>query len=159
MERRERLRRCYFNEELDRPAVYSRTGFPADDPTYERLRAYLRAHTELKRPWRVTETPYPTTSFTEPYSEDFVRLAPAPLQTVCFRYHPAALELDEELDAINQALLKRLNKSGKAFLTHTRLRGRYCLRLSIGQLATQARHVEQVWNLIQRSAGELSSSD
>jgi hypothetical protein len=49
MTRRERLRRCYFNEELDRPAVYSRTGFPKDDPTYDSLKAYLLRHTELKR--------------------------------------------------------------------------------------------------------------
>jgi hypothetical protein len=41
MTRRERLRRCYFNEELDRPAVYSRTGFPQGDSTYDALRAYL----------------------------------------------------------------------------------------------------------------------
>ena len=39
MNRRERMKRCYFHEEIDRPAVYSRTGFPGNDPTYDRLRA------------------------------------------------------------------------------------------------------------------------
>ena len=75
MTRRERLRRCYFNEELDRPAVYSRMGFPSDDPGYDRLKAYLLAHTEQKRHWGggVPATPYPTESHTEPYSEDFAR--------------------------------------------------------------------------------------
>ena len=51
MHSRERLRRCYFHKELDRPAVYSRTGYPAEDPSYDRLRAYLEAHSELKRSW------------------------------------------------------------------------------------------------------------
>ena len=75
MTRRERLRRCYYNEELDRPGVYSRTGFPADDPTYERLRSYLLAHTELKRGWSSSglDSADPTDSFTEPHSEDWCR--------------------------------------------------------------------------------------
>ncbi len=74
MDRRERLRRCFFHEELDRPAVNVRTGFPADDPTYDTLKAYLQAHTELKRGWSVgTLSGYPSRSFVEPVSEDFDR--------------------------------------------------------------------------------------
>ena len=70
MTRRERLKRCYFNEEVDRPAVYSRTGFPPGDPGYDRLKAYLRAHTELKQGWSSTslERPYPTEVVIEPCS-------------------------------------------------------------------------------------------
>lgn len=75
MTRRERLRRCYFYEELDRPAVYSRTGFPANDPTYDRLRAYLQEHSELKEGWSgvslVQEARVETRE--EPHSADFVR--------------------------------------------------------------------------------------
>ncbi|OGV78692.1 MAG: hypothetical protein A2340_13265 [Lentisphaerae bacterium RIFOXYB12_FULL_60_10] len=73
--RRERLRRCYFNEPVDRPAVYSRTAYPPNDPTYDRLRDYLQAHTELKRGWwgasPVPACPVETT--TEPHSGDFDR--------------------------------------------------------------------------------------
>ena len=75
MTRRERLDRCYRNQELDRPGVYSRTGFPGNDPTYDRLRAYLSEHTELKGSWSgvgVRNAP-PVEHRTEPYSEDFTR--------------------------------------------------------------------------------------
>ena len=75
MTRRERLRRCYFDEPLDRPAVYSRTGFPPDDPTYDRLKAYFATHTEIKRGWMGTqfESPPPMDVRTEPHSEDWER--------------------------------------------------------------------------------------
>ena len=75
MTRRERLARCYLNQEVDRPAVYSRAGFPANDPTYDRLVAHLGEHTELKRGWsgRQFESGLPFEARTEAYSEDFER--------------------------------------------------------------------------------------
>ena len=74
MNRRERLERCYANQEVDRPAVYSRTGVPGGDPTYDQLKSYLQAHTELKASWsEVRWTGYPTESRREPLSEDFER--------------------------------------------------------------------------------------
>lgn len=75
MTRRERLRRCYFHEELDRPAVYSRTYFPSADPSYVRLRVYLEEFTERKQgwaPWRA-EPAHAVDVTVEPYSEDFER--------------------------------------------------------------------------------------
>ena len=74
MNRRERLTRCYSNQELDRPAVYSRTGFPGNDPSYDKLKAYLQAHSELKASWSgIKQTSYPTRSYKEPHSENFER--------------------------------------------------------------------------------------
>lgn len=74
MNRRERLERCYSHKETDRPAVYSRTGFPGNDPTYDKLKAYLRTHSELKASWSgVKQTSYSTESYQESYSEDFAR--------------------------------------------------------------------------------------
>jgi len=48
-----------------------------------------------------------------------------------------------------------LNESGKLYLTHTTLAGRYALRLCVGQTYTEARHVRQAWEQIQRTAKEL----
>jgi len=74
MTRRERLRRCYFHEETDRPAVYSRAGFPPHDDSYDELKAYLRAHTELKSGWRPNwDDSSPGEIRMEPHSSEFQR--------------------------------------------------------------------------------------
>ncbi len=75
MTRRERLRRCYFHEELDRPAVYSRRSFPPGDPGYADLIAYLDARSEVKLPCYCSEIRglHPTLAHKEPHSEEFER--------------------------------------------------------------------------------------
>jgi aromatic-L-amino-acid decarboxylase len=80
-------------------------------------------------------------------SEDFELAAPAPLNLVCFRHKGS--------DEINQKLLESLNRSGKLYLTHTKLNGQMVLRMVIGQSYTEARHVAQAWKLIQETANEL----
>jgi aromatic-L-amino-acid decarboxylase len=55
-------------------------------------------------------------------------------------------------------LLERLNQSGKLYLTHTGLNGRYTLRLCVGQTHTAAAHVRQAWDLIQQNAKLLEGS-
>ena len=77
----------------------------------------------------------------------FELAAPAPLNLVCFRHKGG--------EAVNQALLERLNASGRLYLTHTRLNGELTLRLCVGQTHTEARHVEAAWARIQAVAGEL----
>jgi len=73
MTRRERLRRCYFHEELDRPGVYNRTNYPDNDPTYDKLKAYLAQYSELKLCWGTDflQTPCEFEYATAPHSEDF----------------------------------------------------------------------------------------
>ncbi len=75
MNRRERLDRAYRYQEMDRPAVYSRRGYPPNDPTYDRLKAYIDAHTEIKLGWNARRlvAPYEITESVEPYSADFER--------------------------------------------------------------------------------------
>lgn len=75
MDSRQRLRRCYFHEELDRPGVYVRTGYPRGDPTYDRLRAHLQQHSELKASWSAAalQTLPPTDVCYQPHSEDWRR--------------------------------------------------------------------------------------
>ncbi len=71
----ERLRRAFCHEEMDRPAVYSRWGFPHDDPSYNELREFLEKHSDMKFGWGASKLiPAPVMeSRTEPCSSDFER--------------------------------------------------------------------------------------
>jgi aromatic-L-amino-acid/L-tryptophan decarboxylase len=79
------------------------------------------------------------------------RLAPVPLQTVCVRHEPEGSS-SEALDAHTLAWVKRINESGKAYLTPAILNGRWMVRVSFGGENTQQAHVEQLWELMQAEA-------
>ncbi len=81
-------------------------------------------------------------------SARFERVAPVPFSVVCFRLRDA----DDETQA---RILEAVNASGEVFLSHTRLDGRYVLRLAIGHLQTAERHVARAWELLNSSAAEL----
>ena len=85
--------------------------------------------------------------------EYFQIMAPVPLSLVCFRLNDGRSE--EELDTLNQQFLEKLNQNGKVFLTHTTLRGKYVLRMAIGQRTTEAKHVREAWQLMVFTAEEL----
>ncbi len=89
---------------------------------------------------------------------DFELLAPAPLNAICFRYHPANIADEAILNELNEKLLQRLNASGEVFLTHTKLNGRYTIRLIVGQTNVALKHVEKVWALIQKLSYDLSGT-
>jgi aromatic-L-amino-acid decarboxylase len=52
-------------------------------------------------------------------------------------------------------LMNAVNKTGKAFFTHTKLRGQVVLRMSIGQTTSDEKHVKATWDLIQEIAGKI----
>ena len=80
---------------------------------------------------------------------DFERLAPVPFSVVCFRAKPRGREWTEDaLESLNQALLDAVNQSGEVFLSHTKLDGRFALRMAIGNLRTTERHVRRAWELL-----------
>jgi aromatic-L-amino-acid decarboxylase len=83
---------------------------------------------------------------------DWERVAPVPFSTVCFRWNPGTGQTDDELDTRNAAIMDAVNRSGKIFLSHTRLRDRYVIRLSIGNIRTEPRHVERAWELLREAA-------
>jgi aromatic-L-amino-acid/L-tryptophan decarboxylase len=79
--------------------------------------------------------------------ERFEVAAPAPLNLVCFRHRGG--------DKANEELMNRLNRSGALYLTHTKLDGKFTLRICIGQTNTEERHVEHAWERIQEEATKL----
>jgi aromatic-L-amino-acid decarboxylase len=85
----------------------------------------------------------------------FELLAPVHFGLVCFRLNDGRPGTD--LDALNRRLLERINASGRVFLTHTTLRGKYAIRLVVGQRTTAERHVREAWDIIRSSAEALSA--
>jgi aromatic-L-amino-acid decarboxylase len=78
-------------------------------------------------------------------------VAPVPLSVVCFRYSPPGMS-PEAADTQNMAILDRVNRTGLAYLSHTKLGGRVILRLAIGNVRTDEHHVAQAWRLLQEAA-------
>ena len=70
--------------------------------------------------------------------------APRPFSVVCFR--------QEGSDRQNEALLERVNSSGEIFISHTRLDGRYVLRLAIGHESPTEDHVRHAWEVLREHA-------
>jgi aromatic-L-amino-acid decarboxylase len=68
-------------------------------------------------------------------------VAPHPFSVVCFRR--------EASDAENEALLARVNATGEIYLSHTRLGGRFVLRLAVGNMRTTEADVARAWELLQ----------
>jgi aromatic-L-amino-acid decarboxylase len=92
---------------------------------------------------------------------DWERLAPVPFSTVCFRWRPSGLatrahepEIAERLDVANASIMDAVNQTGEVFLSHTRLAGKFTIRVAVGNLRTEARHVERAWELLRAAAAE-----
>jgi aromatic-L-amino-acid decarboxylase len=111
----------------------------------EGIAARIRRHVELARLFRgwVDEDPA------------FEVVAPSPLSVVCFRARFPGLPADEA-DRRNHEAMDAVNRSGEAYLSHTVLAGRTILRLAVGNLHTDERHVRRAWELLREAAGRLS---
>ena len=100
----------------------------------EGLRHHVRRHVELAKAFRAWVESEP----------NFEVAAPSPLNLVCFRHVGG--------DEANERILETVNASGRIFLTHTKLDGRFTLRLSIGQTWTEEQHVRTAWDAILAAA-------
>lgn len=88
-------------------------------------------------------------------AKDFEILAPRTMNLLCFRYHPEGMEDENELNRVNEKLLATVNRSGKAYLTHTKLNGRFTIRMVIAQTNVERRHVQEAWELIRVQSSEF----
>ncbi len=79
------------------------------------------------------------------------RLAPVPFALVLYRHVPAGMG-DAEVDAHNERIMDAVNATGEAFLSHTKVRGRFALRLSVGNLRTTEREVRRAWERLKEAA-------
>jgi aromatic-L-amino-acid decarboxylase len=105
----------------------------------ERLREHLRL-AGLFRSW-VEADPH------------FEVMAPTPLSVVCFRaLFPGRDDADH--DRLNDEVVEAVNTSGEAFLSATKLRDRTALRLAVGNIRTEERHVRRAWDLLTEAAAQ-----
>ena len=72
--------------------------------------------------------------------------APVVMGVVCFRLRDAD-------DKANSAIVEKINASGKAYLTQTKLHGQTCIRLGLGNILTTEQHLQNVWQLISEAPG------
>jgi aromatic-L-amino-acid decarboxylase len=104
----------------------------------ERLRFHLHLAREFAR-WVEEE-------------EDFQLTAPVTFNLVCFRLKPKGEKTHEEINRINERLLNELNNTGELYLTHTKLKGMYTLRMVIAQTNVKNHHVEKAWSIIKEKS-------
>jgi aromatic-L-amino-acid/L-tryptophan decarboxylase len=96
----------------------------------EGLRTHIRAHVALAQEfasWVAAD-------------ERFELVAPHPLALVTFRLRAG--------DDATRALMARVNASGELYLTHTLVNGHVALRMAIGSVLTERRHVEAAWRAL-----------
>jgi aromatic-L-amino-acid decarboxylase len=113
------------------------------------MTARLREHCRLARVFAswVEESP------------DFEMMAPVPFALVCFRacsrnvsspHVSKGSSPRSDLDTLNERIMNEINTSGEAYLSHTKLAGNFTLRLSVGSIRVEERHLEKVWELLNR---------
>lgn len=107
----------------------------------EGLAARIREHIRLARLFR---------SWVEA-DRAFEIAAPTPFSVVCFRARFDGLP-SEEADRRNEMLMEAVNASGEAYLSHTKLNGHTVLRLAVGNLRTEERHLRRAWELLRENA-------
>jgi aromatic-L-amino-acid decarboxylase len=104
------------------------------------LRAHLAEHMRLARLFAAWVDE----------SDRFERVAPVPFSVVCFRLRARSNTVAD--DAAHARVLDAVNASGDVFLSHTKLDGRYVLRLAIGNINTEEKHVARAWELLNQAA-------
>jgi aromatic-L-amino-acid decarboxylase len=112
----------------------------------EGLAARIREHVRLARSFR---------SWVEA-DPGFELVAPSPFSVVCFRARFAGVPAEEE-DRRNQELMDAVNATGEAYLSHTKVAGRTVLRLAIGNVRTEERHVRRAFDLLRQAAASRRS--
>lgn len=109
----------------------------------EGLKEAVRRHVRLARAFAARIDEHPA----------FERLAPVTFSVVCFRVCPPGVGDEEALERFNLGLLERVNARGEVFLSHTKLKGKLCLRVAVGNLGTREQHLERTFELLCEEAG------
>ncbi len=89
-------------------------------------------------------------------SADFERMAPTPFSTVCFRAHPYGMDDEARLEVLNEQIMNSVNEHGRFFLSHTKLHGKFTLRVAVGNLRTTEKDIQDFWGEMQTCLKDMS---
>jgi aromatic-L-amino-acid decarboxylase len=82
----------------------------------------------------------------------FEMAATQSMAVVAFRYMPAGLD-GEAADKLNEDIVTAVNEAGRNYITHTVLNGRLAMRIGVGNILTEQRHLDDLWRQILTAAG------
>src|SRR6266702_5740285 len=86
----------------------------------------------------------------------FERLAPTPFSTICFRAHPTGVDDESKLEALNEGIMNSINAQGRFFLSHTKLNGKFTMRVAIGNIRNTETDIRDLWNILQTCLKDMS---
>ena len=91
---------------------------------------------------------------------DFELLAPVDMGVVCFRAVDADTQLEdyEKTNSLNRSIVKAINASGRAYLTHTVLGEKVAMRIAAGNVLTTEKHLAEVFEFDQSRAIESTEN-
>lgn len=110
----------------------------------ENLKSYIRNHIKLAKHFEELVTQDPR----------FEVVTPRIFSLVCFRLLPPGND-ENHGNKLNRDLLETVNSTGKLFISHTVLSGKYILRFAVGAPLTEERHVNEAWKILQDEASTL----
>jgi aromatic-L-amino-acid decarboxylase len=111
----------------------------------EGLRRKIRKHIDLAEWFENEISKHP----------DFELVTPRTLAVICFRYRPVSLRNEVLVNNLNETLLARINKTGKVFLSHTIVDGKFALRMVSAQTEVEMRHMEKALEVLLAEAAQL----
>jgi aromatic-L-amino-acid decarboxylase len=90
----------------------------------------------------------------------FELAAPVSMGVVCFRFvggprSATTATTTEKIDQLNSEIVEKINASGRAYLTQTKLRGQTVMRIGLGNVLTTEKHLRDAWDMIREVTGEL----
>ena len=89
-------------------------------------------------------------------ADDFELLAPVELSICCFRYVPDRGLSDAELNQLNERVMERVQKGGRAYLSNATVHGRFALRACITNFRTTKTDIDETIAAIRDVAEELT---
>ena len=63
---------------------------------------------------------------------------------------------ESKLEALNEGIMNSINEQGRFFLSHTKLNGKFTIRVAIGNLRTTETDIRDLWNVLQTCLKDMS---